>query len=104
MEKLFEVHNDLFSIAERIKSIDANYKIYFNGDTHRYELHNERRKPTYQLTFPYPTLDKRAVDYALESGIKNRERILRQIEQHNKQLEEEHAKALFEKTMQSIEL
>lgn len=104
MEKLFEVRDDLFGIAERIKSIDANYKIYFNGDTHRFELHNLRSKPTYQLTFPYATLDKRAVDYTLKSAVKNREKILRLIEENNKKLEERHAKALFEKTMKSVEL
>ena len=31
MEKLFETEEDLFDISARIKSIDENYKIYFNG-------------------------------------------------------------------------
>ncbi len=104
MEKLFEVKDDLFGIAERIKSIDANYKIYFNGDTHRYELHNTRSNPSFQLVFPYASLDKRAVDYTLESDIKNKEKILRQIEENNRRLEEEHAAKLFEKAMQNVPL
>lgn len=99
MDKLFEVRDDMFGIAGRIKSIDANYKIYFNGDTHRYELHNARSNPTYQLTFPYSSLDKRAVDYTLKSAIANREKILKEIEEHNEKLEKEHAHALFEKAM-----
>lgn len=104
MEKLFEINDDLFNIAERIKSIDANYKIYFNGDTHRYELHNMRCYPSYQLTFPYKTLDKRAIDYTLKSDIKYKERILKEIEQNNLRLEQERQKALFEKTMSDIGL
>lgn len=99
MEKLFEVKDDLFGIAERIKSIDADYKIYFNGDTRSYELHNAKSRPSYQLTFPYRTLDKRAVDYTLKSAVKNKERILREIERNNLRLEEEYRRKLFEKSM-----
>lgn len=104
MDKLFEVRDDLFGIAERIKSIDANYKIYFNGDTRRFELHNTSRKPSFQLVLPYRTLDKRTLDYALESGVKNKEKIIREIEENNKRLEAEHFKALFEKTMSELPL
>ena len=99
MQKLFEVKEDLFDISARIKSIDEKYKIYFNGDTRRYELHHTAKKPTYQLTFPYARLDKRALDYTLKSAVKNRELILRQIEEQNAKVEEERAKKLFEKAM-----
>ncbi|MDE6189750.1 MAG: hypothetical protein K2G37_05645 [Clostridia bacterium] len=99
MQKLFEVKNDLFNISARIKSIDENYEIYFNGDTRRYELHHRAKKPTYQLTFPYTRLDKRALDYTLESAIKNRELILRKIKEHNAKAEKEMARKLFEKAM-----
>lgn len=104
MEKLIEIKDDLFDIANRIKSIDADYKIYFNGDTKSYELHNAKSYPSYQLTFPYKTLDKRAVDYTLKSEVKNKERILKEIEQQNIRQEEEYMKNLFEKTMSGIGL
>ncbi len=104
MDKLFEVRDDLFGIAERIKSIDANYKIYFNGDTRRFELYNTSRKPSFQLVLPYRTLDKRTLDYALESGVKNKEKIIREIEENNKRLEAEHFRTLFEKTMSELPL
>ena len=104
MEKLFEVKGDLFDISARIKSIDENYKIYFNGDTRRYELHHGRKKPTYQLTFPFARLDKRALDYTLKSAIKNRELILKEIEEHNAKAEKEKQRLLFEKIMAKVEV
>ena len=99
MEKLFEVREDLFDISARIKSIDEYYKIYFNGDTRRFELHNTRKTPTFQLTFPFERLDKRALDYTLESAVKNRELILKKIEEHNAKVEKEKSQKLFEKIM-----
>lgn len=104
MEKLFEVRNDLFDVSARIKSMDENYKIYFNGDTRRYELHNTRKRPTYQLTFPFARLDKRALDYTLKSAIKNRELILKEIEEQNAKAERENERKLFEKIMEKVEV
>ncbi|MDE5549004.1 MAG: hypothetical protein K2J13_02000 [Clostridia bacterium] len=104
MEKLFEVRHDLFDISARIKGIDENYKIYFNGDTRRYELHNNRKKPTFQLTFPFARLDKRALDYTLKSAIKNRELILKEIEEQNAKAEKERERALFEKIMTKVQV
>ena len=104
MEKLFEVRNDLFDVSARIKSIDENYKIYFNGDTRRYELHNARKNPTYQLTFPFARLDKRALDYTVKTAIKNRELILKEIEEQNAKEEREKQQKLFEKIMEKVEV
>lgn len=104
MEKLFEVKGDLFDISARIKSIDENYKIYFNGDTRRYELHHTAKKPAYQLTFPYPRLDKRALDYTLESAVKNKELILKKIDGLNAQVEKQNERRLFEKIAKDVGL
>lgn len=104
MEKLFEVRNDLFDVSARIKSIDENYKIYFNGDTRRYELHHTKKKPTYQLTFPFARLDKRALDYTVKTAIKNRELILKEIEEQNAKAEREKQRKLFEKIMEKVEV
>ncbi len=99
MEKLFEIKNDLFDIAARIKSIDENYKIYFNGDTRRFELHHAAKSPTLQSVLPFSSLDKRTVDYTLESAVKNKELILERIERENAALEKVRSDRLFEKIM-----
>ncbi len=104
MEKLFETEEDLFDISARIKSIDENYKIYFNGETRRFELHHSKTKPTFQLVFPFDRLDKRALDYTLESAIKNRELILEKIEKRNDETRKENERKLFEKIMNQIEI
>ena len=99
MQKLFEIKDDLFDISARIKSVDEDYKIYFNGDTRRYELHNAKKYPAFQLALPFPSLDKRAIDYALKSQVKNKERILAEIERHNRAVEREHRRRLVAQAM-----
>lgn len=99
MEKLVEIRDDLFDISARIKSIDENYKIYFNRGTCRYELHNVRTSPTYQATFPYATLDKRALDFARQTNAAKAKQILEEIDAHNEALEQDRQKMLLQKTL-----
>ena len=89
MDRLIEIKDDLFDISSRIKSIDENYKIYFNRGTCRYELHNSSKTPTFQAVFPYSSLDKRALDFAMQSRVKNKDAILAEIDAHNARLEKQ---------------
>ncbi|MDE6275283.1 MAG: hypothetical protein K2M75_01955 [Clostridia bacterium] len=103
MDRLIEIKDDLFDISSRIKSIDENYKIYFNGGTCRYELHNSSKSPSFQAVFPYAALDKRALDFARETAVENKERILAEIDAHNARLEQQRQDELIQKAMGSIE-
>lgn len=104
MDKLLEIKDDLFDISSRIKSIDGNYKIYFNRGTCRYELHNSSKTPSFQAVFPHTSLDKRALDFARQSAIKNKEHILAEIDAHNARLEKQRQDELIQRTMESLEI
>ena len=104
MDRLIEIKDDLFDISSRIKSIDENYKIYFNRGTCRYELHNSSKTPSFQAIFPYATLDKRALDFARESSIQNKERILAEIDAHNERLEKQIQDKQIQKTLGSLKI
>lgn len=104
MDRLIEIKDDLFDISARLKSIDENYKIYFNGETRRYELHNCATNPTFQAIFPHTVLDKRALDFALNSAVKNKQRILDEIDGHNAKLEKLRQDAIMEKALNQLRL
>lgn len=104
MDRLIEITDDLFDISSRIKSIDENYKIYFNGGTRRYELHNSSKTPSFQAIFPYTSLDKRALDFARQTAVSNKEKILAQIDAHNARLEKRRQDELIQKYIGGLRL
>ena len=104
MEKLIEIKDDLFDISSRIKSIDENYKIYFNGGTCRYELHNSSKSPTFQAVFPYASLDKRALDFARQTAVENKDLILAEIDAHNARLEKQRQDNIIQKAISGLRL
>ena len=104
MERLIEIKDDLFDISSRIKSVDENYKIYFNWGTCRYELHNSSKTPSFQAVFPYASLDKRALDFARETAVENKERILAEIDAHNARLEKQRENELIHKALGNLKI
>ncbi len=104
MERLTEITDDLFDISARIKSIDENYKIYYDRGTCRYELHNSAKSPSFQAVLPYKNLDKRALDFAVQSSVKNKEKILAQIDANNARVEEQKRQEIIEKAMGGLRL
>ena len=104
MDKLLEIKDDLFDISSRIKSIDENYKIYFNRGTCRYELHDSSKTPSFQAIFPHTALDKRALDFARETAVKNKDRILAEIDAHNARLEKQRQDELIQKVMSNLRI
>ena len=104
MERLIEIKDDLFDISSRIKSVDENYKIYFNGGTCRYELHNSSKTPSFQAVFPYASLDKRALDFARETVVENKERILAEIDAHNVRLEKQRQDEIIQRAISGLKI
>ena len=89
--QLTEVTNDLFDISSRLKSINPNYKIYHNAQTDKFEVHDVSRPrgATLAFTVPYRELDSRTLDYARFTRVQNAERLLAEVEEHNRKLERE---------------
>ena len=80
-----KIESDVYEIAKRIKYIDRNYYIVYDTSSRVFELHNSaQRDTTYCLTFPYNTLDIRALIYTYESSSTNIDHIVEKIENDNK--------------------
>lgn len=81
------ITNDLFDIAWRLRAVNDDYRVYYNTEKNRYEVH-DFKKNTLQFVVPYDELDARTVEYARYSRVENAERIFAEIERHNAKLEQ----------------
>ena len=80
-----EIENDVYDIANRIKEIDRDYRIYFNMSKNQFELHNlSQPENTFCLSLPYPFVDERTLKLARETNSANIKIILNKIDNDNK--------------------
>lgn len=87
--RLFEVESDCLFIVQRLREIDESYFVMFNLDTKKFELHSHaQKKKTYCLTFPFETLDERALVLARKTRVENSDKIFEEMERQNKLLQE----------------
>lgn len=81
---LIKINNDLYDISSRIKEIDKRYCIMFDTQKQAYTLYSDNK---YQLTFPYPYLDTRALDYAFETRLENLDTLIAKVDKHNEEMQ-----------------
>lgn len=80
------VENDLFGIADRLRSIDADYFILRTDSG--FEVHNAaQRGSTFALRVPYPELDERTVTLVRRTRRERMAQLLRETEAENAALE-----------------
>ena len=101
--RLTVVENDLFSVADRIKSIDDKYKIYYNGESRKFEVRNAE-DDSLQVVLPYGQLDSRAVDYVRKTRIERIDALLEEIERANAEAEKAAARLAKEKAFENIRI
>ena len=84
---LIEITNDLYDISSRLRGVNDDYRLYYNPQKGRYEVHSAKRGKL-QFVVPYDELDARTVEYALYSRVENAELVFRDIERNNRRLNE----------------
>lgn len=82
---LIKITADLYDISSRIKEIDDSYSILYDTEKDAYKLY---QRGVYQLTFPYKSLDARAIKYAYETRIENLDNIIKELDRHNEKVNE----------------
>jgi len=93
MKYLIEIKNDCFCICERLKDVDESYKVFFNLKRRCFEVHSFlQHGSTYCFTVPYSELDERTIDFALKTRSENREKIIMEIEENNRKVEQQNIK------------
>lgn len=83
--KLILITNDLYDISARLRAINDDYRLYYNGEKRRYEVHSAKRCAL-QFVVPYDELDARTVAYAMYSRVENADTVFRDIERNNKEI------------------
>ncbi len=87
---MIEVHSDLYDIVDRLKEIDYRYKVFYNPRKSKFELHIRKGdKVSYLLTFPFNTLDSRAITHCYRTRVERKEKLLKEIETNNARIEKE---------------
>lgn len=87
MKNTFKIESDCLNITGRLKQIDKDYFVVRNTDNNTFELHNSSQKgDSFCLTFPFETLDERALDYTRKTSVQNSEALFKEMEKENAQL------------------
>lgn len=98
--ELMLVTHDLFNIANRLKSVDRRYKLFFNRKRNRFEIY---ANGAMQMALPFERLDARTLDYARKTRLENLEKIMAEIEKENARIEIENARKLRDKILAAAE-
>lgn len=91
---LIKIFNDVHDICFRLKQIDDGYFVVFNTKSQKFEVHNKNQTHTFCLSVPHKTLDKRTVDLTMKTRRENFDKILKEIDESNKRLEDENNKKI----------
>ena len=82
---MIEITNDLFDIAWRLRSVNDDYRLYYNAEKRRYEVHSAERNAL-QFVVPYDELDARTVEYARYTSVGNAKQVFSDIDKNNAKL------------------
>ncbi len=85
---LIEINNDVCYICERLKEIDAGYKIFFNTKRKKFEVHNVNQiGNSFCLTIPFNIISGKILSLVKKTRIENVKNLLNEIETQNILLE-----------------
>ena len=99
MKKL--ITQDVYDIVKQIKQIDKNYFVMYDEEKKKYELHDQRYKPTFSITL-YDKLDKRSVKKVFNSQSKNAVEIFKAIDKTNDNIEKYSTELIIDKVKCNI--
>lgn len=81
------ITDDLFAIADSVRSVDPDYKIYYDKGKHRFEVYTGDPRSSVPIVIPYPRLDRRTVTYLRKTRVERMERLAEEIEAENARAE-----------------
>ncbi len=84
------VVSNALNIPERLKEMDEGYFVMFNTAVQRFEIwHRGSGEGILECVLPYDALDARALRHVREHRIERQEQLMREVEEHNRLLEEQ---------------
>ena len=101
---LQKISNDLFDICSRLLSVNDGYRVYYNGKTGKFEVHDiNQHDGTLAFVVPYDRLDARTVFYAQKTARQNADKIFAEIDANNADVDRQKVKKYAEKCLQVLE-
>lgn len=88
MNNLIEITQDAFDIAKRIREIDYSYRIFYNKNKGRFELHGGKEQG-FILALPFERLDARTEDYVRKTRIERLRQVFAELEEENAKAEQQ---------------
>ncbi|MCH5156338.1 MAG: hypothetical protein J1G02_00500 [Clostridiales bacterium] len=82
---MIEITQDLYDIAQRLRSVNDGYRLYYNTNKCRYEVRNAVTSAL-EFVVPYDELDVRTVEYARYTSVGNANQVFEDIEKNNAKL------------------
>ena len=98
-DRLREIKTDLFDIADRIREVDAEYRLFYNLDRARYEVH---KRGELAVTWQEP-LSAGLITKLRETHVRRRFELLKQIEREEAQAQRERERRDREKIGEATE-
>ena len=98
-ENVKEITRDVFDLADRIKEVDEEYRLYYNFDHERYEV---RKRGEIAITWTEP-LSAALIVKLRETHVCRRNELLREIERAEAQAERDAAARAREQVGTAIE-
>ena len=86
-DRLREIKSDVFDIADRIKEVDPEYRLYYDLDRERYEVH---KRGEIAVTWTEP-LSAALIVKLRETHVRRRTELLKEIERGEERAEREEA-------------
>ena len=84
-ERIKEIVSDVFDIADRIREVDGEYRLFWNADHERYEV---RKRGEICITWTEP-LSAALITKLRETHVRRRYELLSEIEKEEKRAERE---------------
>lgn len=93
------VFSSPMNIPQRIKAIDKDYFVVRNHSIGKFEVHHKGQiDGTLALTIPYDELDFRTIQMVKETRIEYIDKIIKEMDENNRKLEEKSKKKVSEYT------
>lgn len=98
--KLIEI-NDVYFISNLIKKINSNFKLFYNQNSNKYEIHNFLEKPSLIISFSrYP--DYGLIEKLYYTNKDNMKILFKNIELSNKNIEIKQQEMFLDKSNQQL--
>lgn len=99
-----EIFDDALEIVRQIKAIDSGYRVFRNHIKHAFEVCKEYGMKLHTELLYSGNLDERFLRKVWATRKENAEKLLKEMEISNKNLEKHEKEQLFDKIMQNVKL